>query len=196
MELPQRRLKLVILGESSTGKTSLAIRFVKKQFFEITEPTIGAGFLVGKVGKASFEIWDTAGSERYRSLAPMYFRGARCALIAFDLTSQDSFDKVSYWVEQVRDQTQCVVCLVGTKADLTRQVTFDQAKEFADSNHLGYFETSAKTGENVEAVFEWFETQVGLGVAEGEQAQIPATSSSVNVAGDSPTSPTTRGGCC
>jgi small GTP-binding protein len=84
-EPTSKRFKLVVLGESSTGKTSLTIRFVKKEFV-FAEPTIGAGYLVGKTKLGTeFACWDTAGSERYRSLASMYFRNARCAIVAYDV---------------------------------------------------------------------------------------------------------------
>ncbi|NXR23548.1 RAB5B protein, partial [Cinclus mexicanus] len=86
------QFKLVLLGESAVGKSSLVLRFVKGQFHEYQESTIGAAFLTQSVclddTTVKFEIWDTAGQERYHSLAPMYYRGAQAAIVVYDITNQ------------------------------------------------------------------------------------------------------------
>jgi small GTP-binding protein len=86
------RFKLVLLGEYSTGKSSLALRFVKGQFYEYEETTIGAAFLTQTVcfddTTVRFEMWDTAGQEKYLSVAPMYYRGAQAAIVVYDITNQ------------------------------------------------------------------------------------------------------------
>ena len=86
------QIKLVLLGESAVGKSSLVLRFVKGQFHEYQESTIGAAYLSQTVclddTTVKFEIWDTAGQERYESLAPMYYRGAQAAIVVFDITNQ------------------------------------------------------------------------------------------------------------
>ncbi|PIO58398.1 Ras family protein [Teladorsagia circumcincta] len=88
------QFKLVLLGESAVGKSSLVLRFVKGQFHEYQESTIGAAFLTQTVclddATVKFEIWDTAGQERYHSLAPMYYRGAQAAIVVYDITNQAS----------------------------------------------------------------------------------------------------------
>nr|KAF6309077.1 hypothetical protein mPipKuh1_009182 [Pipistrellus kuhlii] len=85
------QFKLVLLGESAVGKSSLVLRFVKGQFHEYQESTIGAAFLTQTVclddTTVKFEIWDTAGQERYHSLAPMYYRGAQAAIVVYDITN-------------------------------------------------------------------------------------------------------------
>jgi len=90
--------KLVMLGDSGVGKSSLVSRYINDNFFEFQEPTIGAAFNVKNLnidGKAvKLEIWDTAGQERYKSLAPMYYRGAQIALICYDMTSHESFQEL------------------------------------------------------------------------------------------------------
>lgn len=163
----EKRYKVVCLGESSTGKTSLTLRFVKKEFVTAVEPTIGAGFLVGRVNNTTFELWDTAGSERYRSLAPMYYRNSRAAIVAYDITNADSFQKVEYWINELKATgLNIVICLVGSKLDLVeenaeaRAVSKEIATQFAHDRDLGFFETSAKTGENVSRVFEWLDAMV------------------------------------
>ena len=86
------QFKLVLLGDSAVGKSSLVLRFVRGQFFEYQESTIGAAFLTQTVAlndtTVKFEIWDTAGQERYHSLAPMYYRGAAAAIVVFDITNR------------------------------------------------------------------------------------------------------------
>merc|ERR1712137_340787 len=86
------QFKLVLLGDSAVGKSSLVLRFVRGQFFEYQESTIGAAFLTQTVAlndtTVKFEIWDTAGQERYHSLAPMYYRGAAAAIVVYDITNR------------------------------------------------------------------------------------------------------------
>merc|ERR1712113_628789 len=102
------QFKLVLLGESAVGKSSLVLRFVKGQFHKFQESTIGAAFLTQTVllddTTVKFEIWDTAGQERYHSLAPMYYRGAQAAVVVYDVTSNDSFERAQRWISELRDQ--------------------------------------------------------------------------------------------
>ena len=117
-------LKVVFLGDTAVGKSCLAVRFVRNEFFEFQEPTIGAAFL-GKTINANdkrykFEIWDTAGQERYRSLAPMYYRGAKAAVIVYDITDEDTFKGAKTWVSEIKKKgNNCLILLVGNKVDLT-----------------------------------------------------------------------------
>ncbi|KAF3592476.1 hypothetical protein DY000_02024510 [Brassica cretica] len=100
--------KLVLLGDVGAGKSSLVLRFVKDQFVEFQESTIGAAFfsqtLAVNDATVKFEIWDTAGQERYHSLAPMYYRGAAAAIIVFDITNQGSFERAKKWVQELQAQ--------------------------------------------------------------------------------------------
>ncbi|XP_042037856.1 ras-related protein RHN1 [Salvia hispanica] len=153
--------KLVLLGDMGTGKSSLVIRFVKGQFLEFQESTIGAAFFSQTVSVNSatvkFEIWDTAGQERYHSLAPMYYRGAAAAIIVYDITSSDSFAKAKKWVQELQKQgnPNMVMALAGNKCDLEdkRNVTAEEARAYADENGLFFLETSAKTAVNVNDTF-------------------------------------------
>merc|ERR1712205_48184 len=118
------QFKLVLLGDSAVGKSSLVLRFVRGQFFEYQESTIGAAFLTQTVAlndtTVKFEIWDTAGQERYRSLAPMYYRGAAAAIVVFDITNKESFNGAKSWVKELqrRGDPNVVIALAGNKADL------------------------------------------------------------------------------
>ncbi len=173
------QFKLVLLGDSAVGKSSLVLRFVRGQFFEYQESTIGAAFLTQTVAlndtTVKFEIWDTAGQERYHSLAPMYYRGAAAAVVVYDLTSQDSFARAQAWLRELQqqDNPNLVMALAGNKADLAdqRQVQEAEARAYAEQNGLLFFETSAKTAANVEAVFNEIATRVP-GV-QGQQAGTP-----------------------
>ncbi|KAM7530238.1 hypothetical protein LguiB_033648 [Lonicera macranthoides] len=153
--------KLVLLGDVGAGKSSLVLRFVKGQFVEFQESTIGAAFfsqtLAVNDATVKFEIWDTAGQERYHSLAPMYYRGAAAAVIVYDITNQTSFDRAKKWVQELQAQgnTNMVMALAGNKADLldARKVAVEEAQKYAQENGLFFMETSAKTSTNVNVIF-------------------------------------------
>jgi Ras-related protein Rab-5B/Ras-related protein Rab-5C len=155
------QFKLVLLGESAVGKSSLVLRFVKGQFHEYQESTIGAAFLTQTVvvddATIKFEIWDTAGQERYHSLAPMYYRGAQVAIVVFDITSQETFVRAKTWVKELQRQASpnIVIALAGNKSDLAdkRFVETEEAQAYADENGLLFMETSAKTASNVNEIF-------------------------------------------
>jgi len=155
------QFKLVLLGDTSVGKSSLVIRFVKGQFNDYQESTIGAAFLSQIVrlddSTVKFEIWDTAGQERYHSLAPMYYRGAGAAIIVFDITSRPSFSRAESWVKELQTQgnKDAVIALAGNKVDRAddREVSQADAEKFAEANGIFYMETSAKENINVKELF-------------------------------------------
>ncbi|PKI77603.1 ras-related protein RHN1-like isoform X2 [Punica granatum] len=153
--------KLVVLGDMGTGKTSLVLRFVKGQFFNHQEPTIGAAFFTQILSlteaTVKFDIWDTAGQERYHSLAPMYYRGAAAAIIVYDVSSTDTFVRAKKWVQEVQRQgnRNMVMALVANKSDLEekREVQNEDGEQFAQENGMFFMETSAKTALNVNELF-------------------------------------------
>ncbi|KAL0637564.1 GTP-binding protein of the rab/ypt [Maublancomyces gigas] len=164
------QFKLVLLGESAVGKSSLVLRFVKDQFDDYRESTIGAAFLTQTIAldettTIKFEIWDTAGQERYKSLAPMYYRNANCAVVVYDITQASSLDKAKAWVKELQRQANenIVIALAGNKLDLAspsassptskRAVDTAEAEAYAREAGLLFFETSAKTAENVKELF-------------------------------------------
>ncbi|XP_039127905.1 ras-related protein Rab5A-like [Dioscorea cayenensis subsp. rotundata] len=156
-----KNAKLVLLGDVGAGKSSLVLRFVKGQFIEFQESTIGAAFFSQTVSvndeSVKFEIWDTAGQERYHSLAPMYYRGAAAAIIVYDLTNPASFTRAKKWVQELQAQgnANTIMALAGNKADMleARKVTEEEAKTYAQENGLFFMETSAKTALNVNDIF-------------------------------------------
>jgi len=153
--------KLVLLGDTAVGKSCLVVRFVRDEYFEYQEPTIGAAFLTQTVAlddsTVKFEIWDTAGQERYRSLAPMYYRGAAAAVVVYDITNPDSFTGAKSWVKELqrRGDPNVVIALAGNKADLEsrRKVEFEEANAYAQQEGILHLETSAKNANNVKALF-------------------------------------------
>ncbi len=167
----QISVKLVLLGEAAVGKSSLVLRFVSNDFEENKEPTIGAAFLTQRciIGDKNikFEIWDTAGQERFANLTPLYYRNAQAALVVYDVTKPSSFIKARHWVKELHEQASknIVIALVGNKFDLildtesgeeiegARKVSIDEGKTLAEEENLLFFETSAKTGLNVNKVF-------------------------------------------
>ena len=153
--------KLVILGDTAVGKSCVVLRYVRDDFCEFQESTIGAAFLshTTKLGSESvkFEIWDTAGQERYRSLAPMYYRGSSAAVIVYDITNKASFSGAKSWVKELegRAGTDIVIALAGNKSDMEskRNIEFEEVSAYAQENNLLHFEISAKTGANIKELF-------------------------------------------
>ncbi|CAL9736298.1 GTP-binding protein Ypt52p [Monosporozyma servazzii] len=167
------QFKLVLLGDSSVGKSSIVHRFVKDTFDQLRESTIGAAFLSqsikikdpnsGEDVMIKFEIWDTAGQERYKSLAPMYYRNANAALVVYDVTEADSLVKAQSWVNELKQKVgddNLVIHLVGNKVDLVeeepakRVVSMEDATTYATEEKLLFKEVSAKTGLNIKDVFQ------------------------------------------
>ncbi|KAJ3377210.1 Vacuolar protein sorting-associated protein 21 [Entophlyctis sp. JEL0112] len=153
-------VKLVLLGEAAVGKSSLVLRFVNNEFPKKKEPTIGAAFLTQKCRLEDkiikFEIWDTAGQERFAPLAPMYYRNAQAAVVAYDITKAVR-SLVLFLGERAAatSNRNIIIALVGNKLDLSkgRAVPTDEAQAYATEQGLLFTEASAKTGEFVMEVF-------------------------------------------
>ncbi|XP_042377987.1 ras-related protein RABF1-like isoform X2 [Zingiber officinale] len=157
------RVKLVLLGDSGVGKSCIVLRFVRGQFDSNSKVTVGASFLSQTLAlqdstMVKFEIWDTAGQERYASLAPLYYRGAAVAVVVYDITSEETFRKAKYWVKELQKHASpgIVMALVGNKADLeeNRALSSEDAMEYAEGNGMFFIETSAKTSNNINELFQ------------------------------------------
>ena len=162
MEDEEQVFKLVLLGDAGVGKSALVLRFVRDTYIEASESTIGAAFLSKSFEidrlPVRAEIWDTAGQERYRSLAPMYYRGAQAAIVVYDVTHRDTFEGAKRWVRDLQRSSEpgLVIALAGNKVDLAdrlRKVDTAEAQAFADESGLLFLETSARTAHNVSDVF-------------------------------------------
>ncbi|KAL7148244.1 hypothetical protein ABFS83_06G165400 [Erythranthe nasuta] len=157
------KVKLVLLGDSGVGKSCIVLRFVRGQFDPTSKVTVGASFLSQTIAlqdssTVKFEIWDTAGQERYAALAPLYYRGAAVAVVVYDITSPESFSKAQYWVKELQKHgsPDIVMALVGNKADLheRREVPAQDGIDYAEKNGMFFIETSAKTADNINQLFE------------------------------------------
>ena len=154
-------LKYVIVGDASVGKSNLLLRYTHGQFREEYQLTIGVEFGSSNItiDKNVFriQIWDTAGQENFKSITRSYYKNSACALIVYDITRRVSFENLSDWIEDCKNSSPKTVfmVLVGNKCDLeeNREVTEEEGKEFAERHGMLFFETSAKTGKNVEEVF-------------------------------------------
>ncbi|KAL6950193.1 Rab GTPase ypt32 [Hanseniaspora vineae] len=153
--------KLVLIGDSGVGKSNLLTRFTANEFNIDSKSTIGVEFanrivqIEGKKIKA--QIWDTAGQERYRAITSAYYRGAMGALIVYDITKSKSYENCSDWLKELKENadSNIVIGLIGNKSDLAhnRSVPTEEARNFAQENHLLFTETSALENDNVERAF-------------------------------------------
>ena len=157
-------LKCVLLGETAVGKSSLINRFVSNTFKNDFKSTM-IGYCSSKEinfekydRKINFEIWDTAGQEKYRALAKIFYQDSKITILIYDITRKDSFEALkNYWYKEVRDNSSqdVVLVLVGNKSDLYEyeEVTEEQAEEFAKSINAIYQQTSAANGSGVKELF-------------------------------------------
>jgi small GTP-binding protein len=160
--MARKKLKVVMLGEGRVGKTSLLHRFVHNTFDEecasTTKATMYANTRI-EVGEtmADVSIWDTAGQERYHALGPIYYRDAHGAVLAYDITDKDSFDKVKVWLKELHQVVgeHISVVVVGNKCDLERErkVSKKEAEEWATAHGAQHFLCSAKLGIRVGDAF-------------------------------------------
>lgn len=180
-----QRCKIVFLGEQGVGKTSIIQRFLFNRFDDRVDATIGVDFQAKtlKLGERSFrlQLWDTAGQERFRSLVPGYIRDATAAIIVYDVTKKESFERTAGWIQEVRDGrgSDTLLYLVGNKSDLTgesRAVDEAEGSRKAEDEGIGFIEASAKTGSNIPELFERL------------AAQLPATDQAASAPTSAPTS--------
>ena len=154
--------KVLLLGNSDVGKSSLLIRYVDQTWTEAFVPTIGVDFKVKTLEienkKVKMQIWDTAGQERFRNVISSYFRGSHGLFLIYDITNKESFKNLENWLIEIEKNASenVLKVLIGNKNDLEeeRQISYDEGKMFADRNGLEFIETSAKTNNNVTQAFE------------------------------------------
>lgn len=157
------QFRLILIGDSTVGKSCLLKYFTDGKFAEVCDPTVGVDFFARLIEvksgvRVKLQLWDTAGQERFRSITRSYYRNSVGVLIVFDITKRQSFESVAGWLSEAKfhiEPHQAVYMIVGHKSDCDagRQVSAREGSQFAKINGLKYIETSAKNGQNVEDCF-------------------------------------------
>ncbi|XP_051865091.1 ras-related protein rab7-like [Pristis pectinata] len=160
----RNQLKMILLGNSGVGKSSLMNQFVNKRYTNLYRATIGADFLTRDLtvddNLVTVQVWDTAGTERFQSLGSILYRNTDCCLLVYDVTSADSFRALEGWRQEFvlqgspRDPDTFPFLVLGNKTDLdNREVSRKLAEDWCRTHKMEHFETSAKEARNVEEVF-------------------------------------------
>ena len=153
--------QILLIGDSSVGKTSLIQRYANGIFKEEYLATVGLDYytkqeMINNLN-VLVKLWDTAGQERFKALTPNYFRNAEGVVLAYDVTNSESFENLKFWINSIKSNLGeknifIPIIIIGNKIDMEdmRDITKEDASKFAKENNYKYFETSAKTGEGVD----------------------------------------------
>ena len=154
--------KILIIGDSYVGKTNILKGFLHNQFDINTKETVGVefgskNFIMGEKDVVKAQIWDTAGQERYRAITKAYYKGAKGALLVYDISRKSSFDNIDNWLIDLRTNgdKDIIIVLIGNKSDLIdkREVNKEEANIKAEQFNIAFLETSTKSGENIDKAF-------------------------------------------
>ena len=189
--------KVVLVGESGVGKTSIITQFIDQTFQEDQQSITGGTFSTKSVicegGKIlKFEIWDTAGQEKYRSLTTMFYKDANAAVMVYDVTRKESFDEIkNYWSNQIKENSpeNIILVIAGNKSDLIEQETVDEeeARNFAKELNAIFISTSAKSSEGINSLFEEIakkhtgSTNITIKEDDGEEPQVEEQKNTVKI---------------
>ena len=149
------RQKIIFVGDSGVGKTTLINRINNEEFKDLNESSVGIDYYSKNIKfggeELTLQIWDTAGQEKYRGLIPTYARNAVLAFIIYDISSKKSFENLTEWINYLNSIEKMPMIICGNKIDLVddRQVSKEEGEEFAKKNNLVFFEVSAKTNKNM-----------------------------------------------
>lgn len=176
--------KLVLIGDSNVGKTSIIDQFIDSKFGE-TKPSIGAlhklkTIKISNGEEVQLDIWDTAGQEKFKSIVPMYYKGSKGIIIVFDISSDDSFDGAKRWIGDIEaSYNSATLMLVGNKSDLgdLRSVSTEKAQSFAVSKNMLYLECSAKNNSNIDEIFKAIAEKLPKSVENTSTSKLTASSS-------------------
>ena len=195
--------KVLLLGNSNVGKSSLFLRFVDDIWNDTFVPTIGVDFKIKTFDidekKIKMQIWDTAGQERFKNIIASYYRGAHGILLIYDVTDKDSFKNLSNWLIEIEKNASKNVLkvLIGNKTDLEdkRVITYNQGKEFADTYGLKFIETSAKKNLNVNEAFETLGREL-MQASEDKRITKQRQNKKISVAKAQDVNTEKKDGCC
>ena len=155
-------IKILLLGDSEVGKSCFLMRYSDNVFVENYITTIGLDYKLKTVkldsGKAiKVQLWDTAGQDKYRTIAKNYYKGSHGILLLYDITKITSFENIREWIRDIKEEVseKAIIFLIGNKIDLTdnRKISKEKGEELAEEYKIPFFEASAKSGENVDEVF-------------------------------------------
>ena len=156
--------KILLLGDSTVGKTCFLLRYCDKRFQEAHLSTIGLDYrlksMTLKNGKnIKLQIWDTAGQDRFRAITKNYYKGANGIILIYDVTNLQSYENVKNWISQIKEEANpnVLIYLAGNKIDVNEEdkvVKTEEGKKIANELNLPFYETSAKNGVNVNEIFE------------------------------------------
>jgi len=161
--------KVVVIGSTGVGKSALLLRYVDNDFYDSYISTIGVDFkiktLTSSGGKLlRLQLWDTGGQERFRSIVSSYYRGAHAILLVYDITNYESFTDLATWLAEIQkyNTSAPLIYVIGNKIDLEKRrvVPVKKAQEFCKSHDFKHVEVSAKSGDNVDAIFEEIGTAI------------------------------------
>ena len=156
-------IKLLTLGDTEVGKTSIVLRYSDDKFHQNKISTIGVDFKVKMITKGNekikISIYDTAGQERFKNIVKHYYKGANGILLIYDISKRITFEKLQFWLDDLKENADIdnlFIYLVGNKNDKKeeREVTFEEGNKFAKEKNLPFIEVSAKTGENINQLFD------------------------------------------
>mmetsp|Transcript_37237 Transcript_37237/g.75992 ORF Transcript_37237/g.75992 Transcript_37237/m.75992 type:complete len:205 (-) Transcript_37237:185-799(-) len=194
------QIKILTIGNSGVGKTSLLIRYSSHSFSPTFITTIGIDFKIKNVNidgkRVKLQIWDTAGQERFKTITTSYFRGAQGILLVYDTTEAETFEGINQWMQQIKQHGEENVnkLLIANKCDYPeadREVTRAQGEELAKKYGMKFIETSAKTGQGVEEAFQMIAGDVMKRLMQNGQFDDPNTGVKLK---DS--KKPKKGGCC
>ena len=195
--------KIIIVGDSGVGKSSLLKRAVQNKYDPNYQATIGFEFLLMHFQvnelKVKLQIWDTCGQEMYRSLIQGFYRNTSLALVVYDINNKTTYEALDIWLKDIRQHTEqdLPIFIAGNKSDLERKISEDDAKLFATSNRIKYFtECSAKNGKNVKEIF--FEAAKHLYIAYKKyqsQNKLPSNSGKLKIGENNELTPKKKK-CC
>ena len=158
-------VKIVLLGDTAVGKSSIVQRFCSDKFEDKYKITIGGAYLLKEVKLKNgdilkLHIWDTGGQEKFRSMAELYYKDAVAAILVYDVSNPETLESLDYWIKELKekvDNVNFIISLAGNKCDLPneeKKISYNQGKNFSRENDLSvFYETSAKTGVGVKELF-------------------------------------------
>ena len=173
-------LKYIIIGDSAVGKSNLLLRYVDNKFNENHVLTLGVEFAAKNIQIEEqifrMQIWDTAGQENFRSITRSFYKNSACVIIVYDITSRETFTNVKTWIKDCMQtcSKNVFMVLVGNKVDdeTSRQVSTNEGETFAKEHGMTFFESSAKTGKNVEEIFKTSAKEIAKRLKNGEYEDI------------------------